>query len=98
MKKTVKTTLIICTVVNNVKQTIEVVPFSNVEDSAKFCEFVMEFEGMVHEMFLGKETEVEFDSDGQVIRLHDKTDNNVIIEIKVDIRKDFEVTGEVVED
>lgn len=98
MKKTVKTTLIICTVVNNVKQTIEVVPFSNVEDSAKFCEFVMEFEGMVHEMFFGKETEVEFDSDGQVIRLHDKTDNNVIIEIKVDIRKDFEVTGEVVED
>lgn len=98
MKKTVKTTLINCTVVNNVKQTIEVVPFSNVEDSAKFCEFVMEFEGMVHEMFFGKETEVEFDSDGQVIRLHDKTDNNVIIEIKVDIRKDFEVTGEVVED
>lgn len=98
MKKTVKTTIIICTVVNNVKQTIEVVPFSSVEDSAKFCEFVMEFEGMVHEMFSGKETEVEFDSDGQVMRLHDKTDNNVILEIKVDIRKNFEVTGEVVED
>lgn len=98
MKKTVKTTIIICTVVNNVKQTIEVVPFSSVEDSAKFCEFVMEFEGMVHEMFCGKETEVEFDNDGQVIRLHDKTDNNVILEIKVDIRKNFEVTGEVVED
>lgn len=97
MKKTVKTTLIVCTVVNNVKQTIEVVPFTSVEDSAKFCEFVMEFEGMVHGVFGGKETEVEFDSDGQVMRLHNKTDNEVILEIKVDIRKDFEVTGEVVE-
>ena len=83
MKKTVKATLIICTVVNNVKQTIEVVPFSSVEES--------------HGVFCGKETEVEFDSDGQVMRLHNKTDNEVILEIKVDIRKDFEVTGEVVE-
>ena len=53
---------------------------------------------MVHGVFGGKETEVEFDSDGQVMRLHNKTDNEVILEIKVDIRKDFEVTGEVVED
>lgn len=98
MKKTVKTTLIVCTVVNNVKQTIEVVPFSSVKESAEFCELVMDFEGMVHRVFCGKETEVEFDSDGQVMRLHNKTDNEVILEIKVDIHKDFEVTGEVVED
>lgn len=98
MKKTVKTSLILCTVVNNVKKTIEVVPFTSVQESAEFCDFVMGLEGAVHGVFCGKKTEVEFDEDSQTMRLHNRTDNEVILEIRVDVHHDFEVTGKVVED
>jgi hypothetical protein len=97
MKKTVKTSLILCTVVNNVRETIEVVPFTSVKESAEFCDFVMECEKNVLGLFFGKETKVEFDTDEQVIRLRDTTDDVVVVEIKVDVHHGFEVTGEVVE-
>jgi hypothetical protein len=97
MKKTVKSTLIICTVVNNVRETIEVVPFTSLNESAEFCEFVTKFEAEALRTILHKETKIEFDTDHRTIRLRSTTDDVVVIEIKVDIHHDFEVSGEVVE-
>lgn len=89
MKK--KITLINCLVENHTKNHREVVPFTTTDESAAFCEFVMETERLVWETFFGKDMEIVFDNDAQTMELVNKTDDEVIITITVSIHKNFEV-------
>lgn len=98
MKKTVKTNLINCIVLNHKTQSVEIIPFSTAEESAEFCNMIMECHKNVEKVFNGNECEVQFDKENQTINLFSHNDNKVIFEIRVDVHHDFEVTGEVVED
>lgn len=89
MKK--KITLINCLVENHTKNHREVVPFTTTDESAAFCEFVMETEKLVCELFFGKDMEIVFDEDAQTMELVNKTDDEVIVTITISIHKNFEV-------
>ena len=89
MKK--KITLINCLVENHINNHREVVPFTTTDESAAFCEIVMEAERLVYELFFGKDMEIVFDEDAQTMELVNKTDDEVIVTITISIHKNFEV-------
>lgn len=89
MKK--KITIINCLVENHTRNHREVVPFTTTNESAEFCEFVMETEKLVYELFFGKDMEIVFDNDAQTMKLVNKTDDEVIITITISVHKNVEV-------
>lgn len=85
-----KIKLINCVVINHIKGSVEVAPFTNTDEAADFCNFVMSMEQSISEVFFGKKCEVEFDTDNQQMCLRNTTDDVVIVEINVDVR-DLEI-------
>lgn len=82
-----KIKVINCVVINHIHRSVEAVPFTDTKEASEFCEFVMEMEKTILEVFFGKECEVQFDHEKQSMTLFNKTDDIEIVEINVGVHE-----------
>ena len=74
-------------VINHIKGSVEVVPFTNTSEAADFCEFVMDMERNILEVFFSRKCEVEFDHENQKMTLMNTTDDVAIVEINISVHE-----------
>lgn len=82
-----KRKVINCVVINHIKGSVEAVPFTNTSEAADFCQFVMNMERNILEVFFNRKCDVEFDNENQKMTLMNTTDDVAIVEINISVHE-----------